>query len=531
MPMFPLGTVLFPHALLPLHVFEPRVPADDATGTARRRGVRCRAHRAGERGRGRRHPVRRRHRRPGRARPRSSPTAATRSRPSGMRRIRVTPLVDRRSRSRRPRSSISPKCRRGRRPFAARPRRRCVRSGLRAPPPDRSSAAGFPGDRRHARAGVVRDRGAGADRTARRAARARGRGHRRPPRAAGRAARRSRSHAARAAAGSTDAALSHVRPVDTLRVMTQNFDDDARRGRLQSDQERVQGLIKNLREEGLDQEEADQVGDLSHLPQHQADQGSEVVRAREGHGDTRTPRARARGDRGRVATPRRRHLRDRRGHRRADRCPSGSRRIRSRVPTSTPTADTTSHVDRYFGDRHLIHLTVTLRLFASARVRRPVGAPTSTTSTRRPRWVRCSTRPATPTGPTFEAVLATARVWVNGDEPAERARDPSSPTATRSPCFRRSAAGEPCGSLTPLRLGSNHGTRPAPARSGLCRRTRCARARRVARDARRGRGGRARALVLPASRPGPHGDPRGRTRPPGERRLGRGDGCRPARGS
>src|SRR6476659_11505422 len=24
MPMFPLGTVLFPHALLPLHVFEPR---------------------------------------------------------------------------------------------------------------------------------------------------------------------------------------------------------------------------------------------------------------------------------------------------------------------------------------------------------------------------------------------------------------------------------------------------------------------------------------------------------------------------
>ena len=29
MPMFPLGTVLFPHALLPLHVFEPRYRADD----------------------------------------------------------------------------------------------------------------------------------------------------------------------------------------------------------------------------------------------------------------------------------------------------------------------------------------------------------------------------------------------------------------------------------------------------------------------------------------------------------------------
>ena len=58
--------------------------------------------------------------------------------------------------------------------------------------------------------------------------------------------------------------------------MTQNFDDDAARNRLQSDQERVQGLIKGLRAEGLDQEEADQVGDLSHLPQHQGDQGSEL---------------------------------------------------------------------------------------------------------------------------------------------------------------------------------------------------------------------------------------------------------------
>jgi RNA polymerase-binding transcription factor DksA len=58
--------------------------------------------------------------------------------------------------------------------------------------------------------------------------------------------------------------------------MTQNFDDDAARKRLQSDQERVQGLIQELREEGLDEEEADQVGDLSHLPQHEADEGSEL---------------------------------------------------------------------------------------------------------------------------------------------------------------------------------------------------------------------------------------------------------------
>jgi RNA polymerase-binding transcription factor DksA len=58
--------------------------------------------------------------------------------------------------------------------------------------------------------------------------------------------------------------------------MTQNFDDAAARDRLQSDRDRVQGLIDRLRDEGLDQEEADQVGDLSHLPQHSADQGSEV---------------------------------------------------------------------------------------------------------------------------------------------------------------------------------------------------------------------------------------------------------------
>jgi RNA polymerase-binding transcription factor DksA len=58
--------------------------------------------------------------------------------------------------------------------------------------------------------------------------------------------------------------------------MTQNFDDAAARSRLQSDLERVQGLIGELRGEGLDEEEADQVGDISHLPTHPADQGSET---------------------------------------------------------------------------------------------------------------------------------------------------------------------------------------------------------------------------------------------------------------
>ena len=58
--------------------------------------------------------------------------------------------------------------------------------------------------------------------------------------------------------------------------MTQNFDDDAARSRLQSDRERVHGLIEQLRGEGLDEEEADQSGDLSHLPQHEADEGTDV---------------------------------------------------------------------------------------------------------------------------------------------------------------------------------------------------------------------------------------------------------------
>ena len=35
-PMFPLGTVLFPYAVLPLHVFEPRYRVDDAPLPRRR---------------------------------------------------------------------------------------------------------------------------------------------------------------------------------------------------------------------------------------------------------------------------------------------------------------------------------------------------------------------------------------------------------------------------------------------------------------------------------------------------------------
>jgi RNA polymerase-binding transcription factor DksA len=64
-----------------------------------------------------------------------------------------------------------------------------------------------------------------------------------------------------------------VRPLDTLFAMTQNFDDDAARNRLQSDHERVQGLIQSLREEGIDQGEADPSGALSNLPDEQGDEG------------------------------------------------------------------------------------------------------------------------------------------------------------------------------------------------------------------------------------------------------------------
>ena len=57
--------------------------------------------------------------------------------------------------------------------------------------------------------------------------------------------------------------------------MTQHFDEDAARRRLEADKDRVQGLIEELHEEGLDEEAADQVGDLAHVTDP-ADQASET---------------------------------------------------------------------------------------------------------------------------------------------------------------------------------------------------------------------------------------------------------------
>jgi RNA polymerase-binding transcription factor DksA len=57
--------------------------------------------------------------------------------------------------------------------------------------------------------------------------------------------------------------------------MTQHFDEEAARRRLEADKERVEGLIESLHGEGLDEGEADQVGDLAHVT-NPADQASET---------------------------------------------------------------------------------------------------------------------------------------------------------------------------------------------------------------------------------------------------------------
>ena len=181
MPMFPLGTVLFPHALLPLHVFEPRYRADDrsaccattassascSSSAAARSAAATRASTSA--------PSR------GSCARRSCPTAATRSRPSGSGGSGSragSPTIRTRTR----RSSTSPSRRTpdaadGRHGLRARARlalddvcalyRRLDRARPRPP-----------GDRRRGRAGVVRDGGARADRSARRAAGARDRARR-----------------------------------------------------------------------------------------------------------------------------------------------------------------------------------------------------------------------------------------------------------------------------------------------------------------------------------------------------------------
>jgi RNA polymerase-binding transcription factor DksA len=55
-----------------------------------------------------------------------------------------------------------------------------------------------------------------------------------------------------------------------------SFDDDAARERLVAERQRVSGLIDELHNEGLDQSEADQGGELAHYDQHPADTASDT---------------------------------------------------------------------------------------------------------------------------------------------------------------------------------------------------------------------------------------------------------------
>jgi RNA polymerase-binding transcription factor DksA len=58
--------------------------------------------------------------------------------------------------------------------------------------------------------------------------------------------------------------------------MTQAYDASHARERLAHERDRVTDLIAGLRSEGLDQEESDQTGELTHYDQHPADQASET---------------------------------------------------------------------------------------------------------------------------------------------------------------------------------------------------------------------------------------------------------------
>ena len=119
MPMFPLGTVLFPHALLPLHVFEPRYRLMTAAGAARTTAssVSCSSS-AGARWAA---ATRASTSAPSRAivRAQELPDGGYALATVGIRRVRVDAVAPRRSVSRRPRSSISTSRRRARDDAAA----------------------------------------------------------------------------------------------------------------------------------------------------------------------------------------------------------------------------------------------------------------------------------------------------------------------------------------------------------------------------------------------------------------------------
>jgi MoaD family protein len=58
--------------------------------------------------------------------------------------------------------------------------------------------------------------------------------------------------------------------------MSEHYDAAAARARLEAERTRVEGLVADLRSEGLDQEESEQSGELTHYDQHPADQASDT---------------------------------------------------------------------------------------------------------------------------------------------------------------------------------------------------------------------------------------------------------------
>jgi RNA polymerase-binding transcription factor DksA len=58
--------------------------------------------------------------------------------------------------------------------------------------------------------------------------------------------------------------------------MTQHVDPANARNRLEQERDRVSNLIAEMRQEGLDEEESAQSGELTHYDQHPADQASET---------------------------------------------------------------------------------------------------------------------------------------------------------------------------------------------------------------------------------------------------------------
>jgi DnaK suppressor protein len=58
--------------------------------------------------------------------------------------------------------------------------------------------------------------------------------------------------------------------------MNEHLDEAGTRERLEHERDRVGELISELKSEGLDIEQAEQSGDLTHYDQHPADQGSEL---------------------------------------------------------------------------------------------------------------------------------------------------------------------------------------------------------------------------------------------------------------